>query len=99
MSAPLSFRSRGRSLSGLSSSDDDQHYATGKRQDADDRRQGNALFLVDRGLERAKVNDLLTRRVRDALVGQGEHPENDQGDADESHRFHGALLSLLVMPF
>ena len=62
---------------------------------------GRGIFfsLSTEALSGPKVNDLLTRRVRDALVGQGEHAENDQGDADESHRFHGALLSLLVMPF
>src|SRR4030095_14072275 len=59
----------------------------------------NALFLVDRGLERSKVNDLLARRVRDALVGQGEHAENDESDTDESHEFHNAQLPLLVMLF
>src|SRR4030095_9880048 len=83
----------------LSNSDDYQGHAADKCQDAHDWRQGNALFLVDRGLERSKVNDLLTRRVRDALVGQGEHAENDQSDTDESHEFHSALLPLLVMLF
>src|SRR4030095_13545852 len=83
----------------LSSSGDDQHHAASKCHHADDRRQGNALFLVDRGVERSKVNDLLARRVRDALVGQGEHAENDESDTDESHEFHGALRPLLVMPF
>src|SRR5512132_1660549 len=83
----------------LSNSGDDQHHAASKCYHADDRRQGNALFLVDRGLERSKVNDLLACRVREALVGQSEHAENDESDSDESHEFHGALLPLLVMPF
>ena len=57
MSAPLSFCAPRRSLSGLSSSDDDHRHAAGKCQGADDRRQGNILFLVDRGLERTASSD------------------------------------------
>ena len=56
--------------------------------------------LSTEAFERTKVNDLLSAVVYvHALVGQGEHAENDQGDTDESHGFHGALLPLLVMLF
>lgn len=55
------------------------------------------FYRVDRGRERSKVHDLLARRLRDALVGQGEYAENDQDDTDERHGFHGVLLPLLVM--
>ncbi len=88
--------SRAHGRSGFSSADDDQHHSAGKCQYADDRGQGNPLLPVDRGLERSKVNDFLTRRVRDALVGQGEHAEDYQGDTDQSRRFQSALPPCLV---
>src|SRR5207249_413505 len=88
---------RRRRLLRLSRSDDDQHHATHKGERAEDRRQENGLLLLLRDLERPKVYDLLSRRVRDALVGERDHAENDQNDTDKSHGFHGALLSFLVM--
>src|SRR5438093_403301 len=63
-----------------------------KGQGAEDRGQGNGLFLVGRDLERPKVDNLLAGRVREALIGQGERSENDQDDTKKSRRFHSAIL-------
>src|ERR1700682_6184993 len=52
---------------------------------------------VERGPERSEVHDRLPRRVRDVLVGQGEHAENDQGKTDESPGFTALSSLFLIM--
>src|SRR5262245_40688311 len=80
--------SEGRAGSGATRAGPDEEDTGGDRETAEHRWERNRLFLLDRGLERAEIDDLLAGGVRDALVGEGDDPQNDQNDTDERKRFH-----------
>lgn len=70
-----------------------QRDAADDGQPPDKGRKRNGLFLINRGLERADVDHILSGRIADALVDKCHDTEHDEHDAEDCCGFHVYPLS------
>ena len=60
---------------------------------ANNGRQPDRVIFLVLDLERAEINVFFGRRIRDALIDEGQNSENDENNASELHKISFGLLS------
>src|SRR5687768_15243784 len=82
--------------SALLAADEQQAGADDDGADAGPQRDVDALFLLDRELDRAEVGLVLLLGVAEAAVDEAENAEDDEDDADQLDCAHLPLPSLTM---
>src|ERR1700733_8514024 len=78
---------------------DEQNHSSDKLYPADDWRQWNRFVFLLGSLNRTDIDDFLLRRVSNALITEGNNPNDQQDDCDDSCRTHEPSSGLLLRTF